>query len=223
MAFDWPSVLVPRHCDPELRNFVKRGGRAATGREQRAFSDAGFWEVAMQIPIHTKEKTLAYRAMMARLRQGEEVNIRLPDRTMAEGGNVPSSSAVLSGAHDLRATQLSITATGIEIVEGTLFSLVHRLHQVTEVVSGGAATFHNPVTTQNTPWDDDQPWNDGDPNTVNYVVKIMPPLRRNYADGQGVRFTGLSLTSVLADINDGDLSLDLGRFGTASLTFRESI
>ncbi|WP_156410532.1 hypothetical protein [Bosea sp. Root381] len=50
----------------------------------------------------------------------------------------------------------------------------------------------------------------------------MPPLRSAVSGGAIADFKNLRLRCVLQDLGDGDLSLDLGRFGNPSLTLVES-
>jgi hypothetical protein len=223
MAFTWPSVLIPRRCDPHLRNMVKTGGRTSTGREQRVFFDAGYWIVPMSdFPFHDESSVRAWRSLLSRLRQGQSVNAKIFDAAAAEGGDNPSASATLSGSHAVRATSVTMSTRGIKVTAGVLFSIGNRLHQVDEVVSGGSGSIYNPVVT-NGLWNDDELWNDGTPGSVTYSLKISPPLRSAYASGTAVRFSNLTLECVVDELTDGELNLDLGLYGNPSLTLRESI
>lgn len=223
MAITWPTVLVPRRCDPTLRNFTAGGARAKTGRQQRVFSDAGFWVVPyVDFPIYTPAHTRAWNAMIARLRQGEQIIAKIFDHSTPDGGLNTDASAELSGSHAARATQATIKATGIVVALGSYFSIGNRLHIVTEVVSGSGALVHNPISDSG-PWDDSLPWEDGEPPEVTYVVKFLPPFRSAYGDETAVRFDNLTLTAELESLTDGDLALDVGRWGTASMTLREAI
>lgn len=222
MAITWPTVLIPRRCDPALRNFTAGGARTKTGRQQRVFADSGFWVVSYDdFPIYSPIHTRAWNAMIARLRQGEQITARIFDHSTVDGGANVDASATLAGSHALRATQATIKATGIVIVPGAYFCVGSRLHIVTEVVSGSGALVHNPISDSG-PWNDSLPWVDETPEEVIYVVKFLPPFRASYSDEAVVRFRNLTLTAELESMADGDLSLDVGRWGTASITLREA-
>jgi hypothetical protein len=221
----WPAVLAMSQCDPNIRNLTASGGRGRFGREQRVFADAGFWEVAIKIPIFKPEKARAYRGMMARLRQGEEIDVAICDRNKSRGAKTEATDGdvTFASAAALRATEVVLRVTGVEIDAGTYFCTGPYLHMVTEVVSNGATSvFPNPLHDGEI-WDDNLPWSDSDPTARNVTVKIMPPMRFAAASGTGARFSNLYMRGELADVNDGDLSLDLGRFGTATLTIREAL
>lgn len=224
MTITWNPILRARACEPVLRNLAATGGRSPTGREQRVFGDAGFWVVPMRnIVVNTREKAAAYRAMAARLRQGEDILVPVCDLYTARGARSPAAAITVASSAALRATQIGLTCTEVDIQPGHYFTIGDRLHLVTEIVSGpSAAPFINPVATD-TPFRDDEPWADAVAASAAYTVKIIPPLRAAVAAGQAASFSNLYLRCVLQDLNDGDLDLDLGRFGSPSLPFIESI
>lgn len=223
MAIAWPEALKIRRCDVHLRAMTKSGGKSQTGREQRVQSDAGYLVVVYEVPINKPERARAYRAMQSQLRSGEEVLARICDRNQARGAYGDDVTASLTSNVLARATQIPVTVTGAEIEPGTYIGVgVNRLHIVTEVVSGGPATFYNHVLSDNL-WDDRLPWSDAAPDAKNYVLKIMPPMRADFGAGTAVKFKDITMRGVLADMSDGDLTLDLGRFGSATFTIRESI
>lgn len=223
MAIAWPEALKVTRCDPHLRAMTKGGGRTATGREQRVQADAGFWEVTYELPINKPERARAYEAMIALLRSGQEVLARIVRRSQPRGAYGEEVTASLTSTVAPRDTQIGITVTGAEIDAGTYIGIgVNRAHVITEVVSGGPADFFNHVSSDNK-WDDGIPWSDAGPNAKAYVVKVMPPIRADFGAGTVVKFKDITMRGVLADMSDGDLSLDLGRFGTVTLTIQESI
>ena len=224
MTITWNQVLQPRRCNANLRNFAKSGGRTLSGREPRSVSDAGYWLVAMgEIAVTSIEEARAYRALIARLRQGEEVLVPVFDVYTPRGAASSAAAITVAANTPLRATQVPLTATEVDIQAGHHFTIGDRLHLVTEVVSGPVAPpFLNPVATD-TAFMDDEPWTDVVAGSSAYVAKILPPLRAAVAGGQAVSFQNLMVRCVLQDLADGDLDLDLGRFGTPSITFIESI
>ncbi len=98
-----------------------------------------------------------------------------------------------------------------------------RLHLVTRIIAGPVvAPFVNPVATD-AAWTDRQPWSDAVTASASYSVAILPPLRADLTGGEPVRFRDLLVRCVAKDLSEGDLDLDLGRFGRPNLTFIESL
>lgn len=223
MAIAWPDALKITKCDPRLRSLTRSGGRSVSGRQQRVQADAGFWEVTYELPINKPDRARSYEAMIALLRSGQEILARIVRRNQPRGAYGEEVTASLTSEIVPRATQIGITVTGAEIDAGTYIGIgVNRAHVITEVVSGGPADFFNHVSSDNK-WDDDIPWSDAGPNAKAYVVNIMPPVRATFGAGTVVKFKDITMRGVLADMSDGDLSLDLGRFGAVTLTIQESI
>lgn len=224
MTVTWPSVLEARSWNANLRNNMASGGRTPTGRDQRVFSDAGFWEISIaDIRVHNREEAAAFRAMAARLRASEDILLPLPDAYAAVGAKSNDAVITLSAGASLRATQIGLTVKGVDIQPGHYFTIGDRLHLVTEIVSGPSAP---PIVNQlvsDSPWSDDLAWADAVAGTSAYTIKFLPPLRADYDSGEAVRFRDLIVRCVIKDPNDGDLDLDLGRLGTPSLTFIESL
>jgi hypothetical protein len=223
MTITWPVNLEARRWNPTPRNFALGGGSTLTGRERRVFSDAGFWVVSVEeIRVRTREEAHAYRAVLARLREGEDVLLPIREVYKARGARGETSATVAADA-DLRATTLSVTVDGIEVTAGAFFTIGERLYQVKEVTSGpDAPAFINQAATDSA-WSDDVPWADAVSTSTNYTITITPPLRAAVTESDVVEFNDLNVRCVLRDVSDGDLSLDLGRFGAPSLTFIESI
>lgn len=219
---DWNPLLRARAGEPVLRNSAVSGGRSISGREQRLLGDAGFWSVPMRsIVVNTREKAAAYRAMTARLRQGESIILRICDAYVPRWARSEAAKAVLASAAPLRATQIGLTVTGIDVQPGHYLSFGDRLHLVTEIVSGPSEPpLVNPLVLDE-PFH--EPWTDNVGTPASYVVKILPPLRAALSAGAAASFSDLKLRAVPEDLNAGDLDLDLGRFGTPSITFIEDI
>jgi len=224
MTVTWPAALEARAWNANLRNMMASGGRTPTGRDQRVFSDAGFWEIAITgIRIHNREEAAAYRAMVARLRAGEDILVPLREVYTVTGANLAAAEIRLAADADLRATQIGITAEGVQIEAGYHFTVGDRLHVITEVMT---APLSPPLVNQfvtGGPISSKVPFVSAVTASAAYTVKILPPLRADYSSGEGVRFRDLLVRCVIKDPSDGDLDLDLGRLGTPSLTFIESL
>lgn len=220
----WPAALKARVWDPHLRNQAASGGTSATGRTQRVFGDAGFWEVKVsQIVVHDRASVAAYRALIARLRAGEDILLPVRDLVLASGARNRFAFARLSADAPLRATQIDLSARGVDIAAGHHLAIDGRLHLVTEIVSGPSEPpLLNPALDDQ-PLSEGQPWADAVAGTASYSVRILPPLRSDIAAGSYLALHGFTLRCVLQDPGEGDLDLDLGRFARPSLSFSESV
>lgn len=224
MTVTWPSVLEARSWNANLRNMMASGGRTPTGRDQRVFSDAGFWEISITgIRIHNQEEAAAYRAMIARLRGGEDILVPLQEVYTAIGARLTATEVSLSADAALRDTQIALTAEGVKVEAGYHLTIGDRLHLVTEIVSApGSPPLVNQFVTGG-PISGAVPFVSAVTASAAYAVKVLPPLRADYESGESVRFRDLLVRCVLKDPNDGDLDLDLGRLATPSLIFQESL
>lgn len=223
MTITWSELLRARSSDAHLRNFARSGGRSLSGREQRAFSDAGFWTIVKSgLVINTRERAAAYRAMIARLRQGEDILVPLCDLYTPLGSRLATASSVLAADAALRATGVSLIVSGLDLAAGHYFSIGDRLHLVTEIVSGPSEPPLINQLVSDSAWSDALPWADAVAGGSAYTVRILPPLRAAAPAGTAASFSDLKLRCELQDLAAGDLDLDLGRFGTPSLTFIES-
>ncbi|WP_341989752.1 hypothetical protein [Azorhizobium sp. AG788] len=220
----WPAVLKPRNCSPpELRNAARGGGQSFTGVEQRVFSDAGRWEITYEVPVSTRAQQLAWRAMVARLRAGEDILLTIFDKFRPAGVPQGSWGAGVSSDAALRATTLHLVTANVKVEAGVHFSIGPRLYRVMDVVSQTAATSISDWFTTGAPWSDAGIWvDDAGSGLAAYEVKILPPLRAAAPSGTTANFRDLVCLCTLADMSSGDLSLDLGKFGTPSITFAEA-
>lgn len=224
MTIPWPSALVPARCNPNLRNFSASGGRTFTGREQRVFSDAGFWIIDMQrIAVTERRRRYAYDVLLSKLRQGESVIVPIFDQYAAVGVSSPGSSATMSANAALRETTIGITVSGIDVQPGVRFSIGARLHLITDILSGPDVPPLENQAALDSPWSDETPWVDAVSQSAAYSVKIIPPLRADTPSGTALNFATPALICVPLNIQDGDLDLDIGRYGFPSMTFVESI
>jgi hypothetical protein len=220
----WPAVLKARSWDAHLRNMMASGGRSGTGRDQRVVGDGGFWEVAISgIRVSNREETAAYRALIARLRAGDDILVPVRDLYQAVGARLTGSVAALSANAALRATTLSLTVTGVDVQPGHHLTIGDRLYLVTETVSGPPAP---PLINQfvtGGPIASNVPFVTAVTGSAAYTVKVLPPTRADLTAGEPARFDDLLVRCVLKDPADGDLDLALGRIGAPSLTFIESL
>lgn len=219
--FDYPAMLRARSMNAHLRNSASSGGRSASGRQQTVFSDAGFWEVEISgIVVNSRETAWAYDAMIARLRTGETMVVTLctPYRAPVD----PSKPVTVVEAASLRATALNVEGLSADLTAGQRFSIGNRLYQLTQIDSEVALNA-GIVTSISGPdvWDDGEVWRD----EMSWAsqLKILPPLRGTANVGAICIFRTLKVIVGLKDMADGDLSLDLGRFGKPSLTLIETI
>lgn len=226
MVIAWDDRIVPRLIGgPELRGLTKSGGRSNTGDEQRSFFGPGRWEIRYEVPIHTREKVLAWRPMVDRLRAGESILLKIFDvhrARIADPGNASFTVAAVVGAG---ATSLQVEGQGIAIEPGVHFSIGSRLYRINRIsVADTTDDFEGSLAqillSDDLRWSDTALWPD-DAGAPRQQLHFLPPLRSAAAAGAALDFANLVCLCVPADPNDGDLSLDLGRFATPSITFRE--
>ena len=181
--------------------------------------DAGYWEVPLTgIVVNDRARVATYRAMMARLRQGEDVVFKLCQLHLAQGAREGGLAAYATN-RPLRSSRIDLWLDGITLEPGYYFSLGgDRLHLITEVFRPGEGPFGGPwVPDDTSPWLAGQsPWTVDRPEG-SWSVKISPPLRSAVTAGAAVDFKDLSLRCQPRDLSDGDLQLDLGRFGKLEL------
>ncbi|GAB5376466.1 MAG: hypothetical protein AcusKO_29280 [Acuticoccus sp.] len=223
MAITWPDVLVPQRASAHVRSTAASGGRTGNGQRQLVFSDAGFWEVRLSgVIVANRAQVNAYRKLIAQLRQGESVAVPTFDKWWPIGADAATSDVTISGDVEIRQTEITLTSSGVAIEEGSRFSIINRLHEVIEITSGpGSPPLENPLANDQ-PWWDHQPWTDSVDASDSYTVKISPPLRSNYSNGQSVNFFNTRVNCVLENMRDGDLDLASGRVGYPSMTLIES-
>lgn len=218
MAFEMPT-LPARSVNATLRNVWVTGGSSLSGREQRVYRDAGFWEIKLDgVLIRRAADAWAYDAMLARLRTGEAMIVPLC-RLYKPAFSYPFA-AYLTAAVAVRQSVVNVTVAEETLVAGQKFSIGDRLHQIIEVVSvtarpGGLA---RPASGSHA-WSDADFWRDEAFN--DHALRIIPPIRQVAAAEAAVEFSDLRATVVLAAADGGDVSLDLSRFGSASLTLVE--
>lgn len=224
MTITWPTALEARGWNAHPRNMMATGGRSPTGREQRVFSDAGFWEIVVSgIRVRNRKQAAAYRAMLARLRGGEDILVPVRDCYMPVGANSTGATGALSADADLRSTTIALTVSGVDVAAGHHMTIGDRLYLIERVVSGPGAPPALNIVATDSPWSDDAPWTDAVSGSAAYTVKIAPPTRADLDAGEPARFRDMLVRCVLKDAADGDLDLDLGRFGSPTLTFIESL
>lgn len=223
MTVSYPATLVPSNVAHELRGFSVSGGRSNTGDEQRAFFSAGRWEFRYDIPVRTREKVLAARAMMDRLRTGEDVLLKVFDLQRAEGALGADPNAAVVSSVSAGATSMQIEASGLDPEPGVHFSIGQRLYRINRVTAETPSdSLVDIILSDDKLWVDSAVWVEDGSGGSTYSVNFLPPLRATASAGAAVDFTDLVCLCGLAEMSDGDLSLDLGKFGTLSIAFREA-
>ncbi|ODT17920.1 MAG: hypothetical protein ABS35_24760 [Kaistia sp. SCN 65-12] len=188
------------------------------------FGDGGFWEVRISgINVRSRAAAVAYRALVARLRTGEDILLPVRDLYQPVGSRLKTAVVTLSANAPLRSTQVALTVAGVDVEVGHHITLGDRLYLVSEVVSGPTDPPALNQLVSDSAWSDALPWTDAVSGASAYTLKILPPLRADLVAGEPGRFRDLLVRCVLKDPNDGDLDLDLGRFGSPSMTFIESL
>lgn len=224
MSFQMPDALSkPLKCDPNLRNFMKRGPRTGSGREQRVFSDAGYMSIDYEWNLRTPAQVRAWRMTIARLRAGEEIIVPVKERNDTHSGRQLDAVAELKNAAALRDTAIVLLVTGINVQEGLYIGIGNRVHVITEVTSGPASVqYFNPISGDG-PWDDAIPWSDGAPAAQTWHISVLPPMRADYDAGTNVKFTGITMVGVIDDTAQGDTKLERIKAGPVAVTIIESI
>jgi len=223
MTITWPDILKPNSFSVELRSHAVSGGRTATGREQRVIGDAGYWSLNYTVPVRTRAQVLEWRAMVDRLRAGEAIAARICDLQKPDGIK-DAWSAVAASAAALRATQISITATHLQLEPGHHFTVGQRLYRINQVIAHnfGDALWAN--LNEGEAWSDGNVWLDDPYDGSNtYTVKFLPPLRAAVDGGDTLEFDALVCLAVPDEMTTGALDLDLGRFSDPTLALIESI
>lgn len=221
MSFPWPAVLIPRAPKIELRNSAIGGGRSLSGAEQRAFSDAGRWELTYSdVPTYRREQILAWRATIARLRAGEQAVAKVYDLQLADGAR-ETYSAVAGAAAAARSTSITVNTSNIVFEPGTHFCIGDRLYRVTAVTDASLLALWQQIS-EGQPWDDSLVWWDDPADGAGIqTLQFLPPLRAAVASGAALRAHDLTLLCQIASLDDGDLDLDLGWHATPSITLIE--
>lgn len=220
----WPEALAPSTIGrPDLRSSMIAGTRTTAGTEQRVFSSAGRWEIRYTIPVMTRAKVLAYSAVMDRLRSGESVVLKVFDMHRAEGFGGAEPVAELVSSVSAGATSAQIDASGLTLEIGVHFSIGQRLYRINRVTAEIASdSLVDIILSEEKPWADAADWVEDGSHGSRYSITFLPPLRAAASSGATVEFTDLVCLCDLKDVTAGDLDLDMGKFGTAQLTFVEA-
>jgi len=213
MTVTWPTSLVPRNAAVTLSSFTKSGGRTSTGREQRVMSDAGFWRISYTVPIRTPQQVRDWNSMLDRLRSGEDIDVKVCGGEAPQGIDV-TSTASLTVAAARRATRLTFE-TALILKAGHYFNRGSQMYRINRIVS--TTGFYQAAEAG-------LPTTDAVAQDVaTYEVDIMPPLRASLAVTAQLRFKDIVCLCVPADMNTGDLDLDLGRFADPTISFIEAL
>lgn len=217
----WPAALRLLECRAELRNFAKSGGVTGTGRQQRVFSDAGYWEITVRLLVRNRDHANAYKAMIARLRTGEDILVKVQDLARPMGAAEPFGTVQFGSAVALRATTATINTNGVVLQAGNHFSVAGQLYRITEIVSGPATPPTLSPWQSFAPWRQQTPWENGEDPTGSYEVKFLPPARQAFASGANLITKAMTLKCVMKDLAEGDMELAVARLGEPTITFIE--
>lgn len=213
-------------CDPNLRGVSDEGRRSSTGHNQRVLGDAGYWEVKYtEIAVMDATSARKYRAMLARLRAGEQILLPVPDPYAVDDYDGVPSSASFGADAALRATTATINVVGpVPLEAGMYFTVGQRLYVVSEVTTEPSSGPSFLPWWDGVSWDDDATWLDaGSSPGPSYVVTFLPPLRTAATSGDPISLTSLQVLAELKTATDGDVDFEIGRLGRPSLTFVESL
>lgn len=223
MTVTQSELLIPRDLKIELRTSVDVGPQDANGDEQRVHSSAGTFEMSMiGVPLPTADHVRAWRAMITRMRDGESLIARVYDLNGPPGFYTGGSTLTCVGGAAEGATQMVIETAGVVVDEGTYFGVLLDTFYIITGIVGDEGQVMNPISGPG-PWDDDIPWSDMADGANQLVVNFLPPLHRNVSDGSGLRIGyDMRLTGELVDFEEGDLTLEYGRWGWGNLTIRDN-
>lgn len=221
-AMQWPATIVPRQAMFHPDTPSRSGGLSMTGSEQVTVSNAGRWRARIEAPIMEEESVLTLRAFLAQM-QGRAGTVLVPKWELfgprdvngkrfnhVEATNVDLNfdlsgfgqseytHASLSASAALGATRISVTLLNGEGPRpGQYFGIGQRLYLCQSVWQA----------------------NVGDPTTIQF----WPRLRTAAELGERVILDRPVCLMRLSEDNSGELMLDLGRWGNATLDFVEAI
>lgn len=225
MSVAWPDILKPRSISHEIRNAARSGGPGLEGGEQRVSSPGSIrWQIRYEgIAVNDRAKALAWWSLIDRLRTGEEVVATIYNMWRADGATGPEPLASAAGAHAAGAVEMTIAASRLTLEPGVMFSVGARLYRISRIVSEVASlSLVDIILSDDRVWSDSAAWTEDGSGGALYTVRLMPPLRQSVADGASLDFVNLKCLCVIDDTASGDLSLDLGKFGSPALALREA-
>lgn len=221
---DWPSFAIPRsamfHPDVPSRS----GGLSLNGFEQVTVSSAGRWRAVLDVPLLTENAVLSWRAFLAQM-MGRVGTVRVPkwekygptdrngrrfDDLEAVGyegdtlnwdltgfGQSENPVAVLAAQANRGATQIVVSLDYVEGPRpGQYFGIGGRLHLV-------QTASH-------------------DENTGLMTVRFWPPLRVSAPIYTPVVLDRPTCLMRFASDTAGELNLEYGRWGSASVELVEA-
>ena len=225
-AIAWPAAVFPKSAMFHPDSQSKSGGLSMTGSEQLTVSNAGRWRASLTAPIMTEESVLSWRAFVSMMegRAGtclvpkwERYGVRnlngreFDQQPIAEYGD-DSLNFDLSGfgqsddiVHAQMAVPAALGATRLSVIindgagprPGQYIGIGDRLYMVQlawELVEGGPLQ-----------------------------VQVWPRLRAAAVMGERVILDRPVCLMRFATDQTGELSLDMGRWGTPGLELIEAI
>lgn len=232
----WNPILVPSSERWNVNKGASRsGGRSITNQEQVVVGPSGYVTASLTIPVNKPAKVLAMRAMLAALdgragtvligpREGSRVpwfvdpwtgapitagagrKAAAIDPAWAENADTSADLVFrLGDAAPMNATALTIRRIrGGFLAPGMMFSILGHLHIIT------ALTTADPIGPN------------GMADEGNIGVVVRPWARVAYGQSSPVEFARPVCEMRRASDDDGELELQLSRFGTVTLDFVEA-
>lgn len=193
----WPrTTLVPGAVAINGRPNNTSGGVGLGGSEQVIGNTPGRWVITFaNIDVRTAEQVLAWRTVRNRAR-GQLTPILLP---IYDTQRAPASSTTATTNASVAAGDVSIQIDSDQVlVPGTLFEHVvgEKLYEIGSVDSVVGSI---------------------------YTCTIWPPIRQPIGSGIALEFDAPKIRVILATDNEMDLTLDLLKFGSGTVNFKEDV
>lgn len=224
MAKTWPAGLYPRSISFDLENVSRSGGVSTNGQEQIVGSGAGRWIANYSaVPVTNADSILAWRALKASLR-GRTGTVLVPvlewfrapwpidpygrlrspkntrrarlNGTIFEDPEIPAESAIvasLSANASRRSTVVSITVVQGQKPSPGQYFSIGNRLHIITEAFGANS------------------------------YSIEPPLRATATAGTALNFSAPVCEMRLVDDGQGQLDLELGRFGVVNISFVEVV
>ena len=220
---EWSTPIGDR-TDPQLEFNNRSGGVALNGAEQILSPLSSRWRYVISVPANNKARVRALRTVksklkgrlnLLRLRVCDQYRINFrdiglvptptgtphSDETLFDDDvgysiGMPPAPVVADGAAGTTVVVIDAAIYAAAMTAGVFFSINDRLYQV-----------------------DDWELNDAE---TEITMQISPPLREAIVVGDEVNFDATCLWQLAAD-EEGSLNLQIGRFGTVTMSLVEPI
>jgi len=224
-AMQWPAAIFPRQAMFHPDTPSRSGGLSITGVEQVTVSGAGRWKARVDVPITNENAVLAWRSMLAQL-EGRAGTILVPKWE-------------LQGPRDMNGRRLEQIGTAFYSEDGLNFDLsgwgqadftfatleIGALAGATQIslnlVNGEGPRPGQYIGIDQRLYLCSSVWTE----TLGGATRarIWPRLRTAAAAGTRVILDRPVCLMRLADDASGELMLEYGRWGNATLDFVEAV